>query len=508
MKKTARILIIALAALVLAGIVFWRWFTSTSDREHVTVAMPRNIQWLDTGLSDEDRLIWHHLPEGSELAPLSVLEALHSPRTGKPFLYSLADYGFLLESEDPHKLPIGWSTHLREIGQHKVPFIGINCAACHTGEIQYRGNTLRIDGAPNLFSLEDFFIDLRAAISEATTNRSARFKFVRDVIRLNHDAENEGEFFEISPAAFALLHSVDEADGFTPEEQRTHDAVADAMAHGSTNADKNPDKILSAAPPPANAQHEQKLREIVKVVVQTAEYIHRRLQMLGTLAHAIDSGVELGPGRGDSFGIIRDLVFSFDGIQLDAPVSTPHLFNFGEYNWLHWDGNTTSVMQRNVAQAIALGADYDPLTRRTSALPYNLHHLETVARKIKAPAWPETILGPIDRAKAANGKAHFQQARCAECHSSEKVYSLEEVGTSPVRAANFAFTLAGVPFHEQLAVFAANTEAVLVRDQNISAEVAAKLEPGKPEWRATKGYIARSLHGTWASAPYLHNGSV
>ena len=29
-----------------------------------------------------------------------------------------------------------------------------------------------------------------------------------------------------------------------------------------------------------------------------------------------------------------------------------------------------------------------------------------------------------------------------------------------------------------------------------------------PAWRATHGYIARPLKGVWATAPYLHNGSV
>jgi hypothetical protein len=29
-----------------------------------------------------------------------------------------------------------------------------------------------------------------------------------------------------------------------------------------------------------------------------------------------------------------------------------------------------------------------------------------------------------------------------------------------------------------------------------------------PAWRATHGYIARPLKGIWATAPYLHNGSV
>ena len=30
----------------------------------------------------------------------------------------------------------------------------------------------------------------------------------------------------------------------------------------------------------------------------------------------------------------------------------------------------------------------------------------------------------------------------------------------------------------------------------------------EPKWRSTHGYLARPLKGIWATAPYLHNGSV
>lgn len=69
------------------------------------MAMPANITWLDIGLNADDQAVWHHLSEGSELVPMSVLEAIKSPRTGKPFLFSLADYGFMVENPDPHLMP-------------------------------------------------------------------------------------------------------------------------------------------------------------------------------------------------------------------------------------------------------------------------------------------------------------------------------------------------------------------------------------------------------------------
>lgn len=493
MKKSA----IFLLVLGAAGAAFWFWFTAPAPKEHESVSLPPNITWLDTGLSREDQAVWHHLSEGSELMPMSVLEALKHPRTGKPFLLSLADYGFMLESTDPHKLPVGWTTELRTLGKHKVPFIGINCSACHSGELHYQGNTVRIDGAPNLFALEQFFHDLQAAAAAVRTNSLEAFKFIRAVIRLNHDAQGEGEFLEVSPTALQFLESVNEADGLSAQEQEAADLIGGAVHR---TLERKTDELQKLSHPIAG--------DILKALVESGHYLERRLATLEVLAKAIDCGVDLGPGRGDSFGIIRDLLFPFDGVRLDAPVSTPHLFGFGSYGWIHWDGNTQSVMQRNLAQAIALGADYDPVTHHSSVLPHNLHQLEKAGRKLKAPAWPENIFGAIDRARAQRGRDVFQQQRCAECHTGEKVYSLAEVGTSPVRSSNFALPLAGRPFPGVLADFGAQTTMVLFQQHNIPPEKAKELEPGTPEWRATGGYVARSLAGLWATAPFLHNGSV
>jgi hypothetical protein len=47
------------------------------------------------------------------------------------------------------------------------------------------------------------------------------------------------------------------------------------------------------------------------------------------------------------------------------------------------------------------------------------------------------------------------------------------------------------------------------KDNGITAAEERKLTDGRPnQWRATSGYVARPLLGVWATAPYLHNGSV
>jgi hypothetical protein len=47
------------------------------------------------------------------------------------------------------------------------------------------------------------------------------------------------------------------------------------------------------------------------------------------------------------------------------------------------------------------------------------------------------------------------------------------------------------------------------KDDHINEAEARKLADCRPnQWCATKRYVARPLLGVWATAPYLHNGSV
>lgn len=108
---------------------------------------------------------------------------------------------------------------------------------------------------------------------------------------------------------------------------------------------------------------------------------------------------------------------------------------------------------------------------------------------LEAPRYPY----PIDAALAAEGAAIFERD-CAACHGTygaeetypNKVYALDEVGTDP------AYALAATDgsrdrFYDWLArsPYGDNRSAAPAR-----------------------GYIAPPLDGVWATAPYLHNGSV
>jgi mono/diheme cytochrome c family protein len=109
-------------------------------------------------------------------------------------------------------------------------------------------------------------------------------------------------------------------------------------------------------------------------------------------------------------------------------------------------------------------------------------------QSLEAPAWPWKIDAPLAR----EGEVAFNRV-CAACHGTygpgghypEKMVPLDTVGTDPVRHA------------------ALDGEGRRAYAHSWFAEGApvATIE-------APAGYVAPPLDGVWASAPYLHNGSV
>lgn len=112
-------------------------------------------------------------------------------------------------------------------------------------------------------------------------------------------------------------------------------------------------------------------------------------------------------------------------------------------------------------------------------------------------AWIESLEAPkypfeIDKELAARGEPIFRRA-CAECHGTygpageypEKRVPIDVVNTDPVR-------LTGMPAEHR-------------RRFGVGwlGEDGKRTAVEKPE-----GYVAPPLDGVWASAPYLHNGSV
>lgn len=114
--------------------------------------------------------------------------------------------------------------------------------------------------------------------------------------------------------------------------------------------------------------------------------------------------------------------------------------------------------------------------------------IESYLLSLPVPAWPAS-LPAIDQTAVARGRATFA-TRCAMCHGAHDgvaahpglVYAPADVGTDSLRAERFGPDEAN--WVNQLIADPAN--------QMVS----------------TRAYLAPPLIGVWATAPYLHNGSV
>jgi hypothetical protein len=246
------------------------------------------------------------------------------------------------------------------------------------------------------------------------------------------------------------------------------------------------------------------------------------LRTLVSLHAGGEQATSPGPGRIDAFGNVRRLVFKrAPKVPLNAPVSFPHLWRLSELDWFHWDGNTNSFMERNIGQAMGLGAIADLETGASTIAPLNIHTLESLLSRVTPPDWPEDQFGAVDTGseRYRRGAVLYGQ-HCARCHDRQEggqrspdgsiTYPWEEIGTDRLRAWNFAYPLEDEkPFTRELQAVAQKVKNHATIKAN-PAEHRGGLDLPEPQirWLTTLGYVARPLEGIWATAPYLHNGSV
>jgi hypothetical protein len=245
----------------------------------------------------------------------------------------------------------------------------------------------------------------------------------------------------------------------------------------------------------------------------TLALLIQRLSAVGALIGNAQGPVAItppGPGRVDAFMTAHNSVFRKEpAVPMTSPVDYPRIWNIGEMKWLHWDGNTTALTERTVGQALGLGAVVDTDTFVSTVRIENVRQLESLARQITKPAWPFGVDEGLRAAGEAiyNGKGH-----CADCHSDPSGGHLQDAaGTDWNRAQSFTMHMAldgsfdGAPFYE---AWRSTLYAVAQKAYDYADASAADRDSGPEIWRAPGAYVQPSLEGVWASAPFLHNGSV
>lgn len=457
------------------------------------------VIWSQNGWSSAERAEYYHLAEGSELISYALLSNLASAKTGKPFLENMQRFGFIPDAAsatNPHGLPVGLTTvHSRDKSHTGLEMVGFNCAACHVGEATYRGKRVRIDGAPALVDLQAYQVEVKDSLDATLRNPAKAVALAIAMVRDLHASD-------APPSGDASSYASDPAANAAGEVGAA--STADANFHSVSSA------TADAAAPSAALRGDT-----------FAASWHRALALLkARLAYLKNgklllNGTEPGPGRIDAFGAARNLLFPKDAVPMQSPVSFPFIWDVPDTTqqrsttdavWIHYDGNTNSILERNIGQALGMGAVFDPKTYESTLRIANLHRLEVLTHKLQAPKWPADVFGPIDQAKAAAGEKIFNDT-CRGCHQNG-LYPMIVAGTDPLRANSFGRPVGGVPFPAMVKPVLDGLKARAFSDDGISAADQAAMDAKQVVWRATGQYLARPLTGVWATAPYLHNGSV
>jgi mono/diheme cytochrome c family protein len=220
-----------------------------------------------------------------------------------------------------------------------------------------------------------------------------------------------------------------------------------------------------------------------------------------------------GPGRVDTFNSPKALLgFPMEKAperELMGNADFPSVWNqrWKEGMQLHWDGNNTSVDERNLSAGFGTGATPTTLDKekvlRTAAWLWD---------QATPPPFPAEHL---DRSLASVGASVYRD-RCWGCHGEGtppfnpegnslvgQVTHIDEVGTDRNRLDSYTPALAKA----QGSLYAGFPE-----DEADCAERPDDREACYParfsHFRKTYGYANMPLDGLWLRAPYLHNGSV
>lgn len=259
-----------------------------------------------------------------------------------------------------------------------------------------------------------------------------------------------------------------------------------------------------------------------------------------------------------------------------APVNFPHVWDTPWFDWVQYNGSIRLPMIRNIGEALGLGAvvkvtpagTTDSSNYVSTVEIENLHKMELLLAGerpfsgLRAPAWPEDVLGEIQGFRGRNGLwvegQRLYSELCVHCHHLTEEYqshfsdrgqniywtesnrfqqrfmkspmvNIVDIGTDPATALNFyrriVYTGAMreddvqiVPAFEGLTVATMEVRNKAYSLMKLSQkqidefdgyrEMPGELGEGEPGALAPLEYKARSLDGIWATAPFLHNGSV
>jgi hypothetical protein len=464
------------------------------------------IIFLSQNWPPDETLRFYSQSHGSQLVPYSWFLELEQAGDGDQETErfrsdrNMRRLGFLPQKPNadfgnPHGLPIGFAK------DENLDWMGFNCAACHTSQINFEGTGIRLDGAPALADVDTFLRELTAALRRALDR----------------------------PAVFNRFAA----------------------------------KVLPKTGRPPSELDLELLKQKLNAVVQRRENYNRR----NLVGHGTVEREAWGHGRIDAFGTILNQVTSLrlqvpeNAEPANAPVSIPFLWDTPHHKVVQWNGVAKNnailgfefgALGRNVGEVLGVFGEVrleKPLLDIWPGYPssvrfQNLRDAENFIRTLWSPQWPADVFKhPLKAELIEQGRTVYEKKKCLNCHAlidrrdenrtaKERMISIggptEEpqfnVGTDSQMAANFATDRKTGTFLEgQSKYFSVETfgprapagellahvvtGAILHAPANEGQELPPVTEAARVAAEQLR-YKARPLNGIWATAPFLHNGSV
>jgi processive rubber oxygenase RoxA-like protein len=458
------------------------------------------VVYLDQGWSPAVSLKFYFTSQGSQIIPYDWFLALEQADSQTLFRdnQNILKYRYLPQLPDlqnPDGLPVGF------VGDAGVSrrWLGLTCAACHTNEIRYGTTGYRVDGAPTQGDVRAL---LSALITAMQKTRDDPAKFERFAAKVLGDQNStSGQSLLKAQLAAAIdkriAYNLRNFPGYNPNEP---------------------------APAPAD---------------------YARLDAVGAIVNEV------------YYHSVKTPTSPTDNTKpANAPVSYPFIWDTPQQELEQWIGIAKSgglldvfSLSRNVGEVLGVFADFvipdDPssLGYSSSVKISGLVELENELKGLWSPQWPADF-PPINQADAAKGKAIYQQLKCDTCHT--LVANRKDPGrtivsymkadqTDPGTYLNFfnRFGPSGkleganvnlIPFTQKIP---ANASAATMVTNEVVGTILGSGWPAPPDYLSqisygvtrphgvllehaavTVEYKARPLDGIWATAPYLHNGSV
>jgi mono/diheme cytochrome c family protein len=495
---------------------------------------------LDQGWDAQTAALYHFTPQGSRLMPRAWFVALETaeddPPGGRPGAprrrfaapENLARYGLLYAGDagtglNPDNLPIGFAVDPEDTPE-TGRWVGLTCAACHTGEVTHRGARLRVEGAPATFDFDRFVADLDAAV-QATA---------RDPARLARLAARAGTTPGAVAAPFARYaeHSARhaavqrpaQASGFSRVDALGQIINALAVLHlDAPDGVREANRRAPAAPVSYPFLWTTPRQEWVQWVPIAGSPIGRNAgEVLGVFGEARLSAPG-DPRRFDSSIRFRELVAMEDWLRALRPPPWPE-DRFGALDRARWEEG------RRIVRANCAGCHNMPPFRltdprqsadggrfiRTSAVPIGVVGTDPVYLRALG-AW-RIRPGPVaDQMADAPGRGVEDGAVAAPDFFLRSVSAVVQAGTARAGLRRRALLDTGEAracpggtsprMSRQIPPPVGRYEAA-----DVCTITDGRWRVAPARWtlppRFLEGMKAGPLLGLWATGPFLHNGSV